>query len=381
MLTTPLDQDKFTALINAAVDGIVIINHAGIIETVNAATLAMFGYTEEEIVKQNVSLLMPSPDREQHDTYLKNYLSKGTAKIIGIGRDVMAQRKDGSQFPVHLSVGKFTVQGAIQFVGILSDQSARKTAEVELEQLRKYNYHQDKIATIGTLASGILHEVNNPLAAISGIVHELQWGEAADDLPESAKNLLTIVQENIERITNITREVSDLSTPSSNHVELYSLNELIERTLRLLRFDKNNHDIDFVTKLSPDIPAIEGVPDHITQVLFNLLVNAIDACHDSKPMHVVEIATEMTNQAVLLTIHDNGTGIRPEHLNKVNEPFFSTKPPGKGTGLGLSLCHSLLKEEGGKLEIDSTFNQDMNNHSEKSHGTTVKVWLPQNRKN
>ena len=154
---------RWRAVIDAAVDGIIVIDSRGRIETVNHAAEQMFGYTEAELIGQNVSVLMPEPDRSRHDGYINHFLETGERKIIGIGRSVTAVRRDGQQFPVHLSVGAMEIDGEKHFTGILHDLSRRTELE---ERLREAT----ALARLGEMAAVIAHEVKNPLAAVRGAV-------------------------------------------------------------------------------------------------------------------------------------------------------------------------------------------------------------------
>ncbi len=156
-------EARWRAVVESAVDGIIVIDARGCIEAFNPAAERLFGYTEQEVTAQNVNMLMPSPYHEEHDGYLARYLATGMQKVIGIGREVTGRRKDGTTFPLHLSVGETSLAGERKFTGILHDLSARVAME---EQLRE----QAALARLGEMAAVLAHEVKNPLAAVRGAI-------------------------------------------------------------------------------------------------------------------------------------------------------------------------------------------------------------------
>jgi|TARA_B100000315_G_scaffold256825_1_gene303759 PAS domain S-box-containing protein len=260
--------------------------------------------------------------------------------------------------------------GFAGYIGTCLDFSQRKLMEVELEKTRKMYYHHDKMASVGTLAAGIVHEIGNPISAIAGIINDILWQEGVEEGPtesqhKSQEQLHTILTQ-IDRILAITRDISEFSTVEGDETELYSINEIIDRTCRLMAYDRQAKDIDFSQDLSTSLPALEGNKEHMTQVLLNLLSNAVDACNEVEGSHRIAITTDLVDCEILITVEDNGCGIEPVTLEKVNDPFFTTKPVGKGTGLGLSICHTLVEKHSGTISIDS----------EKDAGTSVVVSLP-----
>lgn len=256
------------------------------------------------------------------------------------------------------------------YIGTCLDFSQRKQMEIELEKTRKMYYHHDKMASVGTLAAGIVHEIGNPISAIAGIINEILWQEGTDarlsELDHKTQEQLQTILKQIDRILAITRDISEFSTVEGDQTELYSVNEIVERTCRLMEYDSKAKGINFGQRLSNSLPALEGNKEHMTQVLLNLLSNAVDACNEVEGHHKIAITTELVGCEILITVADDGCGIEPTTLDKVNDPFFTTKPVGKGTGLGLSICHTLVEKHGGAITIDSTINT----------GTSVVVSLP-----
>ena len=256
------------------------------------------------------------------------------------------------------------------YIGTCLDFSRRKQMETELEKARKMYYHHDKMASVGTLAGGIVHEIGNPVTAISGAVHHILEQQGAgigpQELDDRVQEQLQTILKQTDRILAITRDVSEFSTVEMDQTELYSVNEIINRNCRLMEYDSKTRGIDFSQQLSDSLPALEGNKEHMTQLLLNLLNNAVDACNEVEGDHQITITTELLDCEILITVADDGCGIEPTILDKVNDPFFTTKPVGKGTGLGLSICHTLVEKHGGTITIDSSLDT----------GTSVSVSLP-----
>jgi C4-dicarboxylate-specific signal transduction histidine kinase len=261
-----------------------------------------------------------------------------------------------------------------RFIAVARDISERKRAEQELAKTRSQYYHQEKMASIGQLAAGILHEVGNPIAAIAGAaqqmrsVGECQSGEIAEcALRQVVAHNLTLIEEHTTRLAKITREIAEFASPRPRERELFDLNGLIRSTAGLMSYDRRFRNVELTLDLDTMLPAVEGVADQITQVLMNLLINAMDATtgmEDRRPK--VQVVSRLAGDHVEVEVRDNGAGMEEDVRQHAREAFFTTKPVGKGTGLGLSLCDSILSAHGGQLDIDST----------PGRGTVVRISIP-----
>ena len=242
-----------------------------------------------------------------------------------------------------------------------------------LEFERQKYFQQEKMAAIGVLAAGIAHEVGNPIAALTALIEELKHscsGHSNDISNENNVRKLDMLLEQTERLKEITREVSTFARPQSKERELLDINGLIRSTCKLMRYDKRWKGIQLELDLDNNLPAIYGVPDQLTQVIMNLLVNASDTLEGlDDRIPTVKISTTLNKEEnnISLVVQDNGSGMDKETLQHALEAFYTTKEVGKGTGLGLSLCHSIITEhEGGQIYIEST--PDI--------GTAVRIFLP-----
>jgi two-component system, LuxR family, sensor kinase FixL len=357
------------SILDTAVDAIITIDSHGIIVSANPAAERISGYALGELIGSNVSILMPQPHRGEHDGYLARYMATGEARIIGIGRELIMQRKDGSLVPIELAVSEVPLDPAQKgrlFTGIVRDISERKQAESELralnESLRKHQQaliQHEKMAAMGQMAAGIAHEISNPLASMDSLLHLLQRQPSRF----TAENIRTL-QEQVERITNIVRELTAFAHPSGAGWNTVALADIVRGSLEMVRFDHRVRRVAISCECEDDEPA-RIMPTSLQQVLVNLILNALDAMENT-PEPRLSIRTKGEGEWHLIEVADTGHGIPAEQISRVFEPFFTTKPVGKGTGLGLSISYSLVERHGGRLEVSSV----------PGEGTTFRIFLP-----
>jgi two-component system sensor kinase FixL len=360
-------NERMRAVMHTAVDGIITIDERGIIHAANPAVEEMFGYQRGELLGENVNVLMPEPTRSAHDGYLRDYLRTRQARIIGIGREVVGLRRDGTSIPLDLSVSEVLLGGRTLFTGIVRDISERKQAEEHVDALNRTlqrqqqaMMQQEKMAATGQMAAGIVHEIANPLASLDSVL------QLAQRQPERVgEQTLTTLREQVLRIHRIVRQLTDFAHPNETAWETRSLNDLVASTLEMMRFDRRMKDVNIQCELAPDVEHARVMPPAIQQVLVNMLMNALDAVADV-PEPRLTIITALRDGWNVIEIRDNGRGIAAADLPHVFEPFFTTKPLGRGTGLGLSISYSLVKRHGGECEVVSR----------PGEGATFRVLLP-----
>jgi two-component system sensor kinase FixL len=344
-----ISDARWRAVINAAVDGIVVINQRGLIEVFNHAAERMFGYRESDVVGRNVSMLMPEPDRSRHDGYIDHHLRTGERKIIGIGRSVTARRHDGSQFPVHLSVGEFEVDGEKHFTGILHDLSRRTELE---ERLREAT----ALARLGEMAAVIAHEVKNPLAAVRGAVQVI-----GSRLPSNTTDS-AIIKEVIARIDALNDLIQDLlvfARPPAPKLTGVGLRGLVQSVIELMKRDPAFADVELV--VGGDTPHLQGDPALLTIALQNLIINAAQAMQGRG---TVRIALRENDGWHHVEIADSGPGIPAEIRASLFRPFKTTKA--RGTGLGMATAKRLTELHGGRIHVQCP----------ETGGTIVTIDLP-----
>jgi two-component system, LuxR family, sensor kinase FixL len=326
---------RWRAIIDAAVDGIIVIDSAGRIEAFNSAAERMFGYSGSDVIGQNVSLLMPEPYRSEHDGYIRQHLETGERKIIGLGRAVTARRRDGHTFPVHLSVGEFEIDGELHFTGILHDLSRRAALEEKLREATA-------LARLGEMAAVIAHEVKNPLAAVRGAVQVI-----GSRLP-SKSNDAAIIKEVIARIDGLNDLIQDLlvfSRPPAPKPSRVDLRALVGSVATLLKRDPANQELEVA--IDGKVPHALADANLITIVLQNLLINAAQA---QQGRGTVRVTLHADGPTLRIEIADAGPGLPAEIRADLYRPFRTTKA--RGTGLGMATAKRLIESQDGTIAVD-----------------------------
>ena len=359
---------RLKAVVDTAVDGVILIDARGCILEFNPACEKLFKYRTDEVIHQNVKMLMPPSYRVEHDGYIHNFLETGERKIIGIGREVLGQRKDGSTFPMGLSVGEARQDGESIFVGIVHDLSERKRTEELLVQAQK-------MEMVGQLSGGIAHDFNNLLTVIVGNAEFLSEKlKARQDLQQFADDIGRAGDRGAEltqRLLAFGRRQVLRPVEIDCNILLESMHKLLLRTLR--------QDIEIKADLDPEVSFAFADAAQLESAVLNLAVNAQDAmlsggrltistANASLDDHYKSLHPEVIpGEYVLIAITDDGEGMPKEVIERAFEPFYTTKEVGKGSGLGLSMVYGFVKQSNGHVAI----------YSEPGLGTTVRIYLPQ----
>jgi signal transduction histidine kinase len=243
--------------------------------------------------------------------------------------------------------------------------------ERQINRARQEQFHREKMAAVGSLAAQLAHEINNPIAAITGVASSIDSIRQSDQCQFLGSHACEpgLILEQARRISAITRQIADFTRPQPSHAELIDVNQIIRSTCSFVSYDRRFRGIALNTELDGDLPAIHAVADHISQVLMNVLINAADALEEMPAGHsgVIAVTTRTDADGVVIEVADNGKGIDAATLERVFDEYFTTKPAGKGTGLGLALSRELVQDAGGTITLSST----------PGSGTTVRVSLPQ----
>jgi two-component system sensor kinase FixL len=342
-------EARWRAVVESAVDGIIVIDVHGRIEAFNPAAERLFGYAAYEVLGRNVNTLMPSPYRDEHDAYLARYLATGHARIIGTGREVSGLRKDGSSFPLHLSVGEISIAGERKFTGIVHDLTSRVRME---EHIRE----QAALAKLGEMAAVVAHEVKNPLAGIRGAI-QVFASRAAKDGVESP-----ILAEIVKRIDSLDRMMKELllfARPPQPKRTPTDLLPLVSATADLLNQDPSLRQVRIdVDGSAPPVPADAEMLKIVFQ---NLLING---AHAMQGQGRIRVAVTTSDSICQIAFSDTGPGIPVDVREKIFTPFFTTKS--RGSGLGLPTAKRLIEAHNGQIVIDCP----------PGGGTTVVVRLP-----
>jgi len=344
-------EARWRAVVDSAVDAIIVIDARGRLEGFNPAAERLFGYAEREVIGKNVSMLMPSPYHEEHDGYLARYVATGERRIIGIGREVIGRRRDGTTFPLHLSVGEMVVAGEQKFTGILHDLSARVAIEAQLRE-------QTALARLGEMAAVLAHEVKNPLAAVRGAIQVI-----GSRLPADSRDA-AVTKEIVSRIDSLNDLMKDLllfARPPQPNPQTVEISSLVTSTAELLREDPALNAIQI--RVEGSAPPILADPGLLRIVFLNLMVNSAHAMRGEGHINVLLAASDGKCR---IAFEDSGPGIPPDTLEKIFTPFFTTKS--RGTGLGLPTAKRLIEAHRGSIDV----------RCPETGGTTVTVQLPVN---
>ncbi len=357
-------EERLQSIVDHVPDAILTLDPNGKIESVNKAATRMFNLPADHLLGHRLQNLI----FESKEISLMN-------ADAGV-REAKALNGSKGKFPVDLWVGGLQYGSHGRYVAVVRDIRERKFAERQLELTRQQYYHQEKMAAIGQLAAGILHEVGNPIAAIAGAAQDMRLAEnsligseGGSGLDKAVDRNLIMIEEHTERLAKITRDIASFASPKTREKELVDINNLIRSTTRLLGYDHRFRGVSVNQILDPRLPAVEAVPDQITQILMNLIINAIDATQAKKTGNSqVNVISRLCDNGIEIEVWDNGVGMSEDVLEHAFEPFYTTKEPGSGTGLGLSLCESIVTAHGGKMWVSSR----------QGDSTSIFVFLPSN---
>ena len=342
-------EEHLKSILATVPDAMVVIDEKGIILSFSHAAERLFGYSEAEVTGRNVSLLMPSPDRERHDHYLERYLATRVPRIIGIGRIVTGLRSDGSTFPMALSVGEAQAAEQRLFTGFIQDLTERRDFEERLKQLESELIHVSRLSAMGTMASTLAHELNQPLTAIAS------YGEAAgiilegrDQLDkEMLRDVVTQMAEQSLRAGRIVRRLRDFVFRGELAKSIEDLPKVIEEASALALAGAREKGVATHFSYAPQASPVLIDRVQIQQVLINLLRNAIEAM-DGLPNKRLSVTTTLLDlNTVEISVADTGRGIAPQVRDHLFEAFNSSKE--NGMGLGLSICRTIVEAHGGRI--------------------------------
>lgn len=336
---------EFEALFKAAVDSICVIDAAGQIITVNAATERLFGYSAEELQGENVSRLMPEPDRGHHNSYIQNFISSGQPRVIGRGREVQGARRDGSTFPLHISVGATPGR---RFVGIMRDLTSQKQAEEEVRQVQDRLAHVGRFSVMGEMAAGLAHEINQPLSAIATYAQAgermLQGIEASDDL----KGVCEKIEQQARRAGKVVKNLRSFVTKREVRKDVLVLNRVVAEIKTLIDADARGQGIVVTLSEEEGLPPILGDAVQLQQVIVNLTRNAVDAMKGGlRKEEGIQIRTYCEDAQVHLSVTDYGHGVPAQLADSIFHPFVTTK--GDGLGVGLAISKTIIQAHDGMI--------------------------------
>jgi two-component system sensor kinase FixL len=312
-------------------------------------------------------MLMPEPYRSAHDGYLARYMNTGERRIIGIGRIVVGQRKDGETFPMELAVGEFGSPSGNFFTGFVRDLTERQAAERRIEDLQTELLHASRLSVMGQMASTMAHELNQPLTAVTNYLEAGRHLLSTGAVPaERIADLMEKAVAQAQRAGEVIRQLRQFVRKGETERHTQNLNQLVEEALALGLVGARQMGVRVLLELDHDLPLVVVDPVQIQQVILNLVRNAIEAM-ETVERRELKVATRVTEDEIEATVADTGPGIAPELADRLFQPFVTTKKT--GMGLGLSICREIIEAHHGHLTATPR----------ESGGTVFRLTLPRPR--
>lgn len=336
------------SILDTVPDAMIVIDERGVMQSFSAAAERQFGWTAAEVIGQNVSILMPQPYRQQHDGYLARYRETGEKRIIGIGRVVVGARKDGSTFPMELSVGEMLSGQARFFTGFVRDLTERADSERRLQDVQGELVHVSRLTALGEMASAMAHELNQPLTAAASFMKgclvllkrkPLDEDRLADMIGQGADQAL--------RAGQIIRRLREFVSKGEADRDVESLPRLLEEAGALAMIGARELEVRLTYDVDATVNLVLADKVQIQQVALNLIRNGIEAMEDSARKEVVVGARPSDDDMVEVYVSDTGHGISPEVADQLFQPFMTTKA--KGMGIGLSISRTIVEAHGGRI--------------------------------
>jgi len=347
-------ENRLRLVVEGSPNGIVLVNGHGRIDLVNTATEMLFGYWREELIGQPIEILVPERFRESHPILRANFIATSQAPIMGAGRELFGQRKDGTEFPVEIGVSRIQGEQGVLALAVIVDVSARKQAEAESRQYREELAHLSRIELVAEMATAFAHELNQPL---SGIMNNASAGrrfiaKGRADMPK-LDHLLEAVVMDARRAGEIIRNIRVMVRKGEGARIPVNVNSIIAEVVQLVHSDALERHCTVLSKLDPDLPAVSANPVLIQQVLLNITINALDAMRQTPAAErrVIISSRSDGDHKVWIGVRDFGTGLPKENPDRIFDPFFSTKQD--GLGMGLSIARSIISSHGGELAAEN----------------------------
>lgn len=341
-------ESRISSILATVPDAIIIIDAEGRIESFSPAAERQFGWTSAEALGRNVSFLMPSPYRENHDGYIERYRRTRERRIIGTGRVVVGERKDGSTFPMELSVGEIQVNNRQLFTGFVRDLTERQQSETRLQALQAELVHVSRLTSMGEMASSLAHELNQPLLAVSTYLAVAQRHvDSAADVQGPLKEAMQKATQQVLRAGEVIRRLREFVSRQETERGQESLAKLIEEASTLALIGTKQYSVRVVYEFdaAADIVTVDRI--QIQQVVLNLVRNAVEAMADAPRRELMLRSARTPDGFAKVTVTDSGSGIPEEQMAQLFQPFFTTKAT--GMGVGLSISRTIIESHGGRI--------------------------------
>src|SRR5262252_6404954 len=350
-------------------DAMIVIDERGAMQSFSSAAERLFGYKASEVLGKNIKMMMPSPYRENHDEFLARYLRTGEKRIIGIGRVVVGERKDGSTFPMELAVGEMHSNNSRFFTGFIRDLTERQKTEARLQELQSELVHISRLTAMGEMASALAHELNQPLSAIGSYMKgSRQLLQArTDEQTVMALEAMDKAAEQSLRAGQIIRRLRDFVARGESERQIESIKRLIDEASALALVGVKDRGVRVTFRLDNSVDLVLADKVQVQQVILNLMRNAVEAMEDSERRELVLMTAPAKGSMVEISVSDSGIGIAPEVMAQLFQPFITTKR--HGMGIGLSICRTIIEAHGGRIWAAANV----------PRGATLHITLPTSR--
>jgi two-component system, LuxR family, sensor kinase FixL len=340
-------QAQLQSILDTVMEGMIVIDDRGIMRSFSATAERLFGWSAAEVIGKNVSILMPSPYRQEHDDYLHRYRDTGEKRIIGIGRIVVGERKDGSTFPMELSVGEAKIGTDRFFTGFIRDLTERRSQERRMQELQSELVHVSRLTAMGEMASSLAHELNQPLSAITSYLRgastllkaeQVDTGRVREAIDRSAEQAL--------RAGDIIKRLREFVAKGETDHTVEDAATLLEEAAALALVGAREQGVRVSLRCDHDLPDILVDKIQIQQVALNLIRNGIEAMETASRRELT-IGVTRQNDFAFFAVADTGSGIAPEIAKHLFQPFVTSKA--SGMGVGLSICRTIIESHGGRI--------------------------------
>ena len=355
-----------TSILDSIPEAMIVIDDRGIMHSFSATAERLFGHAASEVLGKNVKMLMPNPYRDEHDNYLRRYLRTGERHIIGVGRVVVGQRKNGSTFPMELAVGEMHVRNQRFFTGFIRDLTERQKTEARLQELQSELVHISRLTAMGEMASALAHELNQPLSAIANYMKGARrlLDDRSDDGAVTVRDAMDKAGEQALRAGQIIRRLRDFVARGESERRVEDVRKLVEEASALALVGAKDTGVRARFDFAPHAGLVLADRVQIQQVLLNLMRNAMEAMETTERRELV-ITTALAKDKMLeISVADTGAGLAPEIRAQLFQPFVTTKR--QGMGVGLSISRTIIEAHGGSITA----------HPNSGGGTVFSFTLP-----